>query len=81
MSITTIRHLIKPTFKHIHDGVKHSYEYCDFKAYQKSNLQIHVKSVHYGIKHSCKFCHYKATRKSSLRTHMKSVHDGVKYTM
>ena len=35
--------------KSIHDGVKYSCEYCDFKATEKSNLQNHVKSIHDGV--------------------------------
>ena len=47
----------------IHDGVKHSCEYCNYKATAKGSLKIHVQSVHEGVKHSCECCEYKATKK------------------
>ena len=45
--------------KSVHDGVKHSCEFCDYMATTKSSLQQHVKSIHEGVKHSCEFCDYK----------------------
>ena len=34
--------------KAIHEGVKYSYEYCDYKAITNSSVQQHVKSIHDG---------------------------------
>ena len=51
----------------IHDGVKYSCEFCDYKATQKGSLQEHVKSIHNGVKYSCDFCDYKETQKCSLQ--------------
>ena len=64
----------------IHDRVKHSCEYCNYKASQKGHLQALVQSVHEGVKHSCECCDYKGTTKSILRKHVKSLHDGYKST-
>ena len=50
----------------IHDGVKHSCEFCDFKATTKDNLQAHVHSVHEGVKYSCECCDYIATTKATF---------------
>ena len=51
--------------KYIHDGGKYSYEYCDYKATEKGNLQRHVKSIHCGVKYSFEYCVYMVTTKSS----------------
>ena len=32
--------------KFIHEGVKYSCEYCDYKATEKGSLQKHLKSFH-----------------------------------
>ena len=64
----------------IHDGVKHSCEYCDYKATTKGNLQAHVQSVHEEIKYSCESCDYKETTKSNLKKHVKSFNDDYKST-
>ena len=63
--------------KSIHDGVKFSCEYCEYKAATKRSLQNHVKSIHDGVKYSCEYCDFKATEKSNLQNHVKSIHDGV----
>ena len=40
----------------IHDGVKYSFEYCDYKATQNGYLQQNVKSIHYEVQYSCGNC-------------------------
>ena len=57
--------------KFIHDGVKYSCEYCDYKATEKGSLQKHLKSFHDVVKYSCEFSDYKATKKGSLQRHLK----------
>ena len=47
--------------KSIHDGVKYSCEYCDYKATEKGSLQKHLKSFHKGVKYSCEYCDQKVT--------------------
>ena len=66
--------------KSIHDGVKHSCEFCEYKANRKSNLQQQFKSIHERVKYSCESCDYKATWRSSFQYqyHVKSIHEGVK---
>ena len=49
----------------IHEAVKHSCEFCEFKASTKGTLVRHAKSIHDGFKHYCEFCdsQYKITLK------------------
>ena len=51
---------------------------CEYKATQRGNLHIHIKSVHEGQKFPCPQCEFKATFKGSLQTHIKSLHEGKK---
>ena len=77
---TRLRPILQQQVKSIHDGLKYSCEFCDFKATQKRSLPQHVKSIHDGVKHSCEFCDYNATTKKNLQLHAKSIHDGVKHS-
>ena len=52
---------------------------CDYKAANKRNLLMHIKSIHEGIKFPCEQCDYKATLKKNLMTHIKSRHEGIKF--
>ena len=57
-SIATIRQLEKAVLtcmyivQSIHNRVKFSGDYCDYKATRKGSLNIHVQSIHYGVKFS-----------------------------
>ena len=47
----------------MHSVSKYHCFQCNFKATQKSNLNVHRRSVHEGIKYPCDQCEYKATLK------------------
>ena len=36
----------------IHNGVKYTGEYCDYKATRKGNLNIHAQYIHNGVKYT-----------------------------
>ena len=61
---------------HKKESVKYSYcPHCEYKTYNKANLNIHIESVHLGLRlHKCDECGKGFTQGSHLKTHRKNVH-------
>ena len=60
--------------------ITYSFEHCEHKAKQKSDLLRHVQSLHEAVTYSCEHCDYKAKQKSDLLRHEESLHEAVTYT-
>ena len=61
-----------------HDGVKYSYDQCNYQATRQSHLQRHIQAQHECIRYPCNQCDYQARRQSNLQTHIQSIHKGIK---
>jgi len=55
----------------MHEGIRYSCDWCEYKAAEKYNLKVHVESKHQGIRHSCDVCPFKATSIRNLTQHKK----------
>ena len=53
--------------------------HCDYKATQRSQLEIHIQSVHDGKRYQCEVCNKEYTDRTTLRRHKKSAHEDLTY--
>ena len=61
--------------KHEGEGVKyeHACNQCDYRATQKGNLTMHIKSKHKDVKFACNLCDFQGS-KEAIRYHLKIKH-------
>ena len=63
----------------IHDGERHSCNYCEKTYTEKRTLKKHIKAVHEEIlNHKCDLCDVTFEMPSGLQFHMDTIHKGQK---
>ena len=65
--------------KHDNEEVRYSYNQCDYKATQQSNLTKHRQSKHEGVRYNCDQCDSTFTQQYKVTIHKQSKHEGVRY--
>ena len=60
--------------KKIDKYFQYNCDQCQYKTWDKSNLNIHVKSIHEGKKEPCEQCPYSASPKGNIKKHVNNKH-------